>query len=271
MDIMDYFAVRIVPRLYRGKGAFHPEETGALTDTVSCVRENDVNLFFIRKGGTQIAVDAGYKNHGGFLAACEEIGVSPEKTEALFLTHADPDHAGGLDTGQKNHFGSARVYLGEIEENYLKNTYYRKKVGPFGLKNSVTIRRGYRLLKDEAVVRIGGIKVHAYLVPGHTRGHLCYLIDDSMLFTGDAIALNQAGGWCFFDLFNDDSKMNIQSLKRLKRRIDLSQVKYVFTAHNGFTDDAEKAFRHIDAIPNLKDRGFVFDSTAPYDCFAKEK
>jgi hypothetical protein len=65
--------------------------------------------------------------------------------------------------------------------------------------------------------------------------------------------------------------MNIQSLKRLKRRIDLSQVKYVFTAHNGFTDDAEKAFRHIDAIPNLKDRGFVFDCTAPYDCFAKEK
>lgn len=36
---------------------------------------------------------------------------------------------------------------------------------------------------------------------------------------------------------------------------------------NGFTDDAASAFKHIDVIPNLKQKGFLFDAEAPYDCF----
>ena len=267
MSLIDYFAIRIVPRMYRGKGVLHPAETGRLTDRVSCVREYDVNIFFIRKGKTLIAIDAGYKGHPGLLSACRKIGVDPAEVQALFLTHADPDHAGGLDIHQENHFRKAEVYLGALEENYLTNTWHRKKIGPFGLKNSVTIRKGYRLLADGEEVRIGDIKVQALLVPGHTLGHLCYRIDGDMLFTGDSIALNQEGGWCFFDLFNYDSRMNQESLAALKERVDLSGIRYVFTSHNGFTEDAEGAFRHIGVIPNLKEKGFRFDPTAPYDCF----
>lgn len=51
----------------------------------------------------------------------------------------------------------------------------------------------------------------------------------------------------------------------LKNRVDLSAIQYVFTSHNGFTDNAQSAFRHIEVIPDLK--GFLFDETAPYDCF----
>ncbi|MBQ9048636.1 MAG: MBL fold metallo-hydrolase [Solobacterium sp.] len=268
MSLIDYFAIHVVPKMYRGKGALHPSETGRLTEAVSCVREYDVNIFFIRKGETLIAIDSGYKNHPGLLKECAKIGVDPAKVSALFLTHADPDHAGGLDIHQENHFNNAVVYLGEIEENYLNNTYHRKKIGPFGLKNSVTIQKGYRVLQDGETVTIGDIKIQALLVPGHTLGHLCYLIDDTMLFTGDSIALNKDGGWCFFDIFNYDSKLNKESLVRLRERLDLSRIRYVFTSHNGYTDDVRKAFMHIDVIPDLKQKGYVFDETAPYDCFA---
>lgn len=271
MNLIDYFATHIVPRMYRGKGALHPAETGKLTETVSCVREYDVDIFFIRSGKTLIAIDAGYKNHPGLLSGCQKIGIDPAEVTALFLTHADPDHAGGLDIRQNNYFTHAQIYLGEIEENYLTNTYHRKQIGPFGLKNSVTIREGYKLLKDGETVIIDDIKVQAFLVPGHTLGHLCYLVNDSLLFTGDAIALNKDGGWCFFDIFNYDSRMNKQSLHILRDRLDLSKIHYVFTSHNGFTDDVQGAFRHMDVIPDLKKKGFVFDETAPYDCFAQEK
>ena len=267
MSLIDYFAIHIVPRMYRGKGTLHPAETGRLTDTVSCVREYDVNIFFIRKGDALIAIDAGYKGHPALLEGCRRIGVDPAEVQALFLTHADPDHAGGLDIHQENPFKNAEVYLGEIEENYLTNACHRKKLGPFGLKNSVTIRPGYHLLTDGEAVRIGGLRVQALLVPGHTLGHLCYLIDGDMLFTGDSIALNQDGGWCFFDIFNYDSRLNQASLQALKKRVDPAKLRYVFTSHNGFTDDAESAFRHIDVIPDLKEKGFQFDPTAPYDCF----
>ncbi|MBQ9662679.1 MAG: MBL fold metallo-hydrolase [Oscillospiraceae bacterium] len=268
MSIMDYFAVHIVPKMYRGKGALHPSETGKLTDMVSCVREYDVNIFFIHKGDTLIAIDAGYKNHPGLLPGCRKIGVDPGKVQALFLTHADPDHAGGLDVRQTNHFENAKIYVGETEENYLTNTYHRKQIGPIGLKNSVAIKPGYHLLKDGETARIGDIRVQALLVPGHTLGHLCYLIDDTMLFTGDAIALNKDGGWCFFSLFNYDSELNIRSLHVLQERLTLSDIRYVFTSHNGYTGDAPSVFRHIDTIPDIRSKDAVFDETAPYDCFA---
>lgn len=177
---------------------------------------------------------------------------------------------GGLDIRQENAFQNARVYLGEREENYLTNTWHRKQIGPFGLKNSVTIADGYQLLKDGETVQIGDFKVQAFLVPGHTLGHLCYLIDDELLFTGDSIALNQNGGWCFFDIFNYDSRMNMESLKALRNKLDLGRIRYVFTSHNGFTDDPKSAFRHIDTTPTLK-KGRPFDETAPYDCFAEKE
>ena len=270
MTVIDYFATHIVPRMYRGKGALHPAQTGVLTEKVSCVREYDVNIFFIRSGETLIAVDSGYKGNPGLLDGCRKIGVDPADVKALFLTHADPDHAGGLDIKETNYFRNAQVYVGQIEENYLLNTYHRKQIGPFGLRNSVKLRDGYRLLKDGDTVEIGDIKVEAFLLPGHTLGHLCYRIDDTMLFTGDSIALNSEGGWCFFDIFNYDSNMNIESLNKLKDRLDLKKIKYVFTSHNGFTDDAEGAFRNTDVIPDFKAKDFVFDPTAPYDCFVED-
>lgn len=271
MSLIDYFAMNIVPRMYRGKGALHPSETGILTDEVSSVREYDVNIFFIKKKDTLIAIDAGYKNYTGFLDDCRKINVDPSKVQALFLTHADPDHAGGLDIGQKNYFENALIYLGKVEENYLTNTYHRKKIGPFGMKNSVSIKDGYQLLDDGEITQIGDIKIQAFLVPGHTLGHTVYLINDTMLFTGDSIALNKDGGWCFFDIFNYDSALNIKSLKALKEKINSENIEYVFTSHNGFTDNASEAFKHIDVIPNWKEKGFIFDETAPYDCFQVQK
>ena len=40
---------------------------------------------------------------------------------------------GGVNRAGQPAENDLNVYLGEIEENYLKNNFYRKKIGPFSL------------------------------------------------------------------------------------------------------------------------------------------
>ena len=266
MSIIDYFAMKIVPKMYRGKGALHPAVTGELGFGVRCIREYDVNVFFIRGEKHLVAIDAGYKNYPKLMEKCSKIGVDPADVTDLFLTHADPDHAGGLDTRCVDSFKNARIYLGKLEENYLTNTWHRKKIGPFAMKNSVQISKGYRLLEDEETVMLGDLKITSLLVPGHTLGHCVYLVNDRLLFTGDSLAINDTGGYCFFDIFNLDSDLNKKSLRYLKDRMADYDLKAVFTSHNGWTEDVKGAFSHVDTIPIIS-KANPFDKTAPYDCF----
>lgn len=48
------------------------------------------------------------------------------------------------------------------------------------------------------------------------------------------------------------------------------KIRYLFTSHNGYTDDPQSAFRHIDTIPTME-KGCPFDETAPYDCFEESE
>jgi hypothetical protein len=50
----------------------------------------------------------------------------------------------------------------------------------------------------------------------------------------------------FNDLFNIDSETEKESIKKLAT---LQNLKYVFTAHYGFTDDVGNAFDNYQTIP----------------------
>ena len=47
-------------RMYRGTEIFQPPNTGWIDGHVACVREWVANIFFYRKDGTTIMMDAGY-------------------------------------------------------------------------------------------------------------------------------------------------------------------------------------------------------------------
>ncbi|MDK6981488.1 hypothetical protein QP306_25180, partial [Escherichia coli] len=93
----------------------------------------------------------------------------------------------------------AHLYVGEIENRYLTGEV-RRKVS-FGLYKlpQVMIKNEKTLLKDGEVFQIGDIRIEAFLVPGHTWGHLVYLIDDAYVFLGDTIWLGYDGGYSFIN------------------------------------------------------------------------
>ena len=92
-----------------------------------------------------------------------------------------------------------------------------------------------------------GNKIQCFLVPGHTWGHLCYLIDDKYLFTGDTIWFGPDGGYSFLDALAEDNELAKKSLAEFEQKLrarNLSPI--VITGHTGWYDNLDWVFRHKD-------------------------
>jgi glyoxylase-like metal-dependent hydrolase (beta-lactamase superfamily II) len=265
MKLLYFFDEHIKPRISRGLRYCNPANTGILSEAISCIRQNDVNIWFYRKNGVVIAFDSGHLDFPGMDQAFADIHLDPMEIKHVFLTHVDVDHAGGVDVTGRNIFPQAQVYAGKEEEQYLKGDMHRTtKLGFIKIKNCVRLNEGYRLVEDGEAFKIGDIKIEAIHVPGHTLGHLCYLVDDQVLISGDCLAINQRGGYAFFDFFTQFPEMNKKSLERLEGLLSDKDIEAVCTGHSGYKTNTDKlfAFRHESATFS---RSKPFDEDAPWD------
>lgn len=242
MKLLYFFDEKIKPISMRGKYYCKPEDTGILNHEISCIREYDVNLWFYTKNGKTIAFDSGHINYKDIEDEFKKINIDPKNIRHLFLTHLDVDHGGGIDITGRNIFPKAHVYMGADEEKYMTREIRRKAI----FHNCVKIADGWTPIKDISIFEVEGIKVEAIPVPGHTVGHTVYIVDDKILISGDCLAINESGGYAFFDFFTQDPRKNKRSLKKLKDKLKNYQIKYVCTGHSGIHPYSEKIFEHID-------------------------
>lgn len=268
MNLISLFSRVAHPLWIRGSGRFHPHETAIINENLSCIRQNDVNIWFYRKGNVVIAIDAGNDVKGDYDGDFQRLLLKEDDIYGVFLTHGDLDHVGGLLT-EPRFAPDAPVYLHEEEEEMILGQGIRKSIGPLHLKNPVCYVGDYGLFEDEDVFDIEGIEVKCYHIPGHTPGHSAFLVENTYLFTGDAIAINHNGGHCFFDLYNMDTAQNIQSLQWLKEEIAEQNIQYVVTSHHGLCN-VEAGFSHIQEVAYASRRN-PFDPMAPYDVFRAKK
>lgn len=265
MKLLYFFDDHLKPHLLKGFGICNPANTGVLSERISCIRQNDVNIWFYRKNNIVIAFDAGHLNFPNMDVEFAKINLDPMQVEHVFLTHADVDHAGGVDAIGRNIFPKAQVYVGKEEEQYLKRTMHRTtKLGFVKIKNCVRLRDGYQLVEEGEVINVGDIKIEAIHVPGHTLGHYCYLVDDKVLISGDCLAINHKGGYAFFDFFTQFPEMNKNSLNRLQEFLEDKNLEAVCTGHSGYRTNEDKlfAFAHESATFS---RSKPFDIEAPFD------
>lgn len=268
MTLVEFFGTIVKPKLIRGKGMFSPIETGTVNEKILCIRDKDVNMFFYINGKDVLAIDCGYKNSKNIEAGIKTLGIQGSDVKAIFLTHVDLDHAGGVDKRCANLFPNAKVFLSCEEEKYICNKYSRKRLLFFNLKTPIKLRSAYATLKNMQTVDMGKTRVQAIFTPGHTLGHTSYIIDDKYLFVGDSLILNSSGGYCFYDFWNIDSEINMQSLRNLKTISEERECKLILTSHTGYTHNLSLAFAHIDTEPNWKQKGFKFIDDAPDDLFS---
>ena len=263
MKFMYFFDCKLKRFTMYGKRMLHPAQTGVYQEGISCIKEDDVNLWFYTKNGVTIAIDAGHLVFKGIEKEFEKIGIDPLSIKTLLLTHSDVDHVGGVDrTNKKYLYPNAQVYIGKGEENYFDGHVCRMIKMGIPLMNPARLRDGYKTVQDGQILNIDGIKIEVFEVMGHTVGHVCYSIDDRILFSGDCLAVNENGGYSLFEFFTQNPALNKKSLIRLRDKITGSGVKVVCTGHSGIRTDMYKLFAHIDQSA-VSRPGKPFDPTAP--------
>ena len=212
-----------------------PLDTGEIIPGVFAVRDNNANMYIIRTAeNNYIAIDAGGETETVY-QEMSTLGINPSDVVAVFVTHADADHVGGLPL-----FYNATIYLHEEEMQMIDGTTRRNLfIGHNSLPDGV-----FATAITETVV-IAGMEIHSYLVPGHTPGSTFWRIEN-MLFTGDTIGLRDGRAYVHFPtLFNMDGDEQTESVNALFDQIDFfsenPQVVYLFTSHHGYTNDAAYA------------------------------
>ena len=260
------FQKKEMSKMYRGKEIFKPLQTGWIDEHVACVREWVANIFFYRKGDTTLMFDAGY-NYDRLEEKMGWLGIDPKSIRQIFITHQDTDHVGAVEADSPGLFRDAVLYVGETENRYLTGEVRRKVIYHLYKLPQVTIRNEKVLLKDGDVLDIDGIRVEGFLVPGHTWGHMVYLVDDKYLFTGDTIWFGADGGYSFISALAEDNKLAVRSLAELEAKLQTRGLRpYFITGHTGWTDDFAFAFAHKDRLCSPFGKR-VHDPSAPYDAY----
>ena len=262
------FQVKFMSFMFKGKEIFKPLNTGFIDDRVSCIREYVANIYFYTKDGHTIMIDAGY-NYDRLAEKMQWLGINSKDIKEILVTHQDTDHVGAIEQGSDELFRDATIYIGNVENEYLEGRKHRKVFWGLTTLPQVIINNPKILVEDGQIFYIGNIKIEAFLVPGHTWGHLVYLVDDCYLFTGDTIWLGADGGYAFLNTLAEDRKLQCQSLQRLKEILVKRNLQLkIITGHTGWTDDFDFAFVHIDEICNsMRRKPKVHDPKAPYDGF----
>lgn len=161
-----------------------------------------INCYLVRGRGRTILIDAGaggFKHWGGKLKAHLALaGVHPSDIDTILLTHAHPDHVGGLlDASGEAAFPEAQLVVHQHEVAFWEDDGNLSRASERARGNFLFARKVFekyrekmRLFTENEV--LPGIR--AMPLPGHTAGHSGYRIESggrSLLIWGDIVHFPQ--------------------------------------------------------------------------------
>lgn len=157
-----------------------------------------INCYLIRGGGHTMLVDAGaggVKGWGANLTRqLDAAGVTTASIDTILLTHAHPDHAGGLvDESGQPRFPDAELLVHHREVAFWQDddnlaTANERARGNFAIARTALHAYRNRLQTIDGGELFPGIS--ALPLPGHTSGHTGYLFEaggDGVLVWGDTV------------------------------------------------------------------------------------
>lgn len=152
-------------------------EAGARTDMIRL----DVDTLLVRMPKHLVLIDAGYGVAGRSVVrqSLSLIGVSPDDVTDVLITHAHPDHVGGLiDLEHRSAFPKARIWMSAKAWTFMHHEGDVRTEVPAIEAQVRTFKPGLEVLPG----------ITSVALPGHTPGQVGYVIasqGDKLVDTGD--------------------------------------------------------------------------------------
>jgi glyoxylase-like metal-dependent hydrolase (beta-lactamase superfamily II) len=207
----------------------------------------DANQVIVRGSDTQAAFDTP--------VVANHIGPEFDSSDLVILGHVHEDHMAALHRlpkapvhvheadlaaaqsweGLRAAYGSDESYVDEMLLRFQRDFFYAPRPDAIGYK-------------DGAVWQLGGSRVRAFHMPGHTAGHCALLVEpEGVAFIGD-IDLTGFGPY-----YGDASSSLSDFRQTLKRVADIPAKVWVTSHHRGVYTDREKFLRDLAAYTRTLD------------------
>jgi glyoxylase-like metal-dependent hydrolase (beta-lactamase superfamily II) len=161
-----------------------------------------INCYLVRGRGRTILIDAGaggFKQWGGKLKVNLALaGVQPSDIDTILLTHAHPDHVGGLlDSSGEAAFPDAELVIHQHEVSFWEDDSNLSRASERARGNFLFVRKVFEQYREK--MRLFTVNevlpgISAMPLLGHTAGHSGYRIesaDRSLLIWGDIVHFPQ--------------------------------------------------------------------------------
>lgn len=182
------------------------------------------NCYVCHKNGKGILIDIG----GYYDKLIDFFNENNITLEYIFLTHGHFDHTTGLSKIVEK--TGAKVCISENDEEMLGSTSLNG-AGSFGMKYSEDVKADI-IFRDGDVFEFEGSIIKVISTPGHTKGGVCYLLEDEkILFSGDTLFRQSIGRT---DLYGGDMNTLIDSITN--KLFVLDDDIYVCPGHGDMTN-----------------------------------
>jgi len=143
------------------------------------------NAYLLANGGEAVLVDPGSEPQ----RLLDALRASGAELQAVWLTHADFDHVGGLAGVLAAR--TVPVYLHPADLPLLRSAAERAAAWGVPIDPPPAATRD---LRDGQVLTLAGLEARCLLTPGHTPGHIAFHLPAAKLvLTGDALFRGSIG------------------------------------------------------------------------------
>jgi hydroxyacylglutathione hydrolase len=176
------------------------------------IDETTKHAIVVDPGGDLAKIESRLQKHGAV-------------TKSIVHTHTHIDHVGATAALQRKSDAAARIHEGD----QFLYSILPIQAAMLGMGAPPETAELDTWLRDDEVIKIGGLDVHVIHTPGHTPGSCCFEVrsgDDVLLLAGDTLFQQSVGRT---DLWGGDHDALISSIK--KKLFSLPEPTRVICGH----------------------------------------